>query len=309
MQTPSSPIVTVRVPATSANLGPGFDTLGLALQLYNRFTVAPAETTRIGGAGLPGDMRRDATNLFYRAFATLFGVAGVMPPRVAVLMDLGVPGSRGLGSSATAVVGGLLAANAWLGRPYSAEALLPYAVGLEHGRHPDNVSPALLGGLVVTVMDGDRPLTVRVPFPDAGRAVLYVPDFPMDTVRGRGLKPAQYPRADAVFNVSRVALLVAGLSQGRPDVLRVAMADRLHQPYRTMLFPQMPDLIEAAENAGAWGACLSGGGSAILAFADEAAAPAVAAALAAEAGSLSLTGTTHILAVDQQGATVEEARL
>ncbi len=239
-------VVHVRVPATSGNMGPGFDVLGLALDLHNEFTAAPAAETRIEVDGAGGDLPRDATNLFYRAFAHLYAAVGRAAPPLHVRMRLPIPAGRGLGSSATAVVGGLLAANARLGAPFDAAGLLPHAVALEHGRHPDNVAPALFGGLVVNVLVDDAPLAVPVPVPAALRAVVYIPDFPMDTVAGRALMPACYPRADVVFNTSRVALFLAALAQERYDWLRPAMEDRLHQPYRAQLFPAMPALIAAA---------------------------------------------------------------
>src|SRR5206468_2904690 len=146
--------------------------------------------------------------------------------------------------------GGLLAANALMGTPFGNHELLAQAVELEHGKHADNVAPALLGGLVVNVL-ADRVVSLKVPFPDDLRAVLFIPDFEMDTVQGRALMPAQYSKADVLFSTSRVALFLAALSEGRYDLLRVAMEDRLHQPYRAQIFPLFPSLIEAAFDSGA----------------------------------------------------------
>ena len=298
------------VPATAGNLGAGFDVLGLAFGLYNEFTVTPAEYTRVEVDGPAEGIARGADNLFYRAFAHLHAVAGQPAPPLHIQMLLRVPPGRGLGSSATAVVGGLLAANAYLGLPYSAPELLVHAVALEHGRHPDNVAPALLGGLVVNVVDGERVISVPIPFPAEIQAVIYLPEFVMDTVEGRALMPAHYSRADVVFNSSRVALWLAAITGGRYDLLRVAMEDRLHQPYRAQLFPQMPALIAAALDAGACGACLSGGGSAILALATGHF-EAIAAALEARAAATGLTGRALILPIDIHGARIvrEAARV
>src|SRR5207253_488012 len=138
--------------------------------------------------------------------------AGRPAPPMRVSMQLAIPPGRGLGSSATAVVGGLLAANAYLGTPFSTEQLLAHAVELERGKHADNVAPALLGGLVVNVV-ADRVISLRVPFPDELRVVLFIPDFVMDTVQGRALMPDKYSRADAVFSTSRVALFLAALAE------------------------------------------------------------------------------------------------
>lgn len=297
----------VRVPATSANLGPGFDVLGLALGLWNTFTISPANRLEIelpaGNEKLP----RDASNLFYKAFASLFEMAGLQPPPIHVRMDLAIPSGSGLGSSATAVVGGLVAANAWLRNHFTREELVPLAVDLEHGNHADNVAPALLGGLVVNVYDphasGQR-ISLKVPFPEDLKAVLLIPHFEMDTVKGRALMPQHYEKSDVIFSTGRVALLLSALQTGRYDLLRAATQDTLHQPYRTQVFPAMPTLIEAALEAGAYGACLSGGGSSVLAFVDDAAASQVGSALLSAATSAGLNGEVRTLEVDREGAQV-----
>ena len=180
----------VRVPATAANLGPGFDVLGLALALYNDFVVRPGDAPlRITVEGTATMLPAGPSNLFYRAFAHLYAQVGQPVPPLDVTMQLHIPPGSGLGSSATAVVGGLLAANTWLGAPLTRAALLPLAVALEHGEHPDNVAPALLGGLAVNTVAGATVHSVRVPFPNTIKAVVYLPDFMMDTVQGRSLMP------------------------------------------------------------------------------------------------------------------------
>jgi homoserine kinase len=299
--------IRVRVPATAANLGPGFDVLGLALALYNEFSVRPGDAPlRITVEGAATMLPAGPSNLFYRAFAHLHAEVNRPVPPLDVTMQLQIPPGSGLGSSATAVVGGLLAANAWLGEPLDRAALLPLAVGLEHGSHPDNVAPALLGGLVVNTVAGEAVHSVRVPFPETIKAVIYLPDFMMDTVQGRALMPAAYPKADVVFSTSRVALLLAALQTGHYDLLGEAMADRLHQPYRAQLFPALPDLLVAARAAGAYGACLSGGGSTVLALTPAGpACAAVAAAFERTARAAGLTGRAAVLDVDTRGAVVE----
>lgn len=266
--------VTVLTPATSANLGPGFDSLGLALQLYNRFEVEawngdpfhpPIEVEGALGA----ELSKGPDNLFFRSFALLFDRLGIELPPVKIRMTISIPPGCGLGSSATAVVSGLMAANEWLhkqGLAVPKEDLLGMAVEAEAGNHPDNVAPALLGGLVATTnMDGTIH-AIKTPFPDVIKAVIFTPSFPMDTVAGRKLLPANYPKADVTFNTGRVALLLTALQTGRYELIGEAMRDRLHQPYRQALFPAMPDIIEAAITAGAHGACLSGGGSSLIAL-------------------------------------------
>jgi homoserine kinase len=292
----------VRVPATSANLGPGFDVLGLALDLHNVFVVETADSTRIEIKGHAEDLPLDANNLFYRAFRHLFDLAGEVAPTLSVRMTLNIPPGKGLGSSATAVIGGLVAANEFLGRRLGQAELLSEAVKLEHGGHADNVAPALLGGLVVNVIEAGKVISVKLPFPTELQAVVFTPDFPMDTVRGRSLMPGKYRTEDAVYNSSRVALFLAAISQGRYDLLGVAMQDRMHQPYRTRIFPLLPALIEAALQAGAHGACLSGGGSSVLALATEHAEK-VAQALVDTARASGIDGAAMVTQADEKGAT------
>ncbi len=308
--------VEVRVPASSANLGPGFDCLGLALGLYNSFVfealpegaAGPVITqTSAWGEEAALPLPADADNLAYRVFADHLATLGLPVPAVRLSIARGVPCARGLGSSATAVIGGLLAAEAWAGKPAGMarrRALLAEAVRYERGQHADNVAAALLGGLVAVAHAGDSWHAVGVPLPAALRAVLFVPAFGMDTLAGRALLPAQYPKEDAVHNVGHVALLVGALATGDLAALGAAMDDRLHEPYRARIFPQMADLIAAARTAGAYGACLSGGGSAILALAATARAPAVAQALLTTAIASGVEGRTLVLDVAPEGAQV-----
>ncbi len=303
--------VTVLTPATSANLGPGFDSLGLALQLYNRFEVEECggdpqhptiEVEGILGAGLS----TGPDNLFFRSFALLFEHLNVELPSIRIRMSTRIPPGCGLGSSATAVVGGLVAANEWLrpqGLAVAKEELLGLAVEAEAGNHPDNVAPALLGGLVATTDMEGKIHAIKAPFPDALKAVIFTPSFPMDTVAGRKLLPASYSKADVTFNTGRVALLLTALQMGRYEVIGEAMQDRLHQPYRQVLFPAMPDIIDAAVAAGAYGACLSGGGSSLIALTssrfDD-----VLHAMQGTARAAGIQGTGRILRADQNGARV-----
>ncbi len=310
--------VTVRVPASTANLGPAFDCLGLALDLATTFTFAPhddaahplaiAITSEWGddpaNAGLP----ENEENLAYRVFAAHLAALGHAVPPVRMTIVLGIPSARGLGSSATAVVGGLLAAEAIAGQPDTLArrfAVLDEAISYEHGGHPDNVSAALLGGLVIATRDHLHPdrawHAVRVPLPPALRAVLFVPSFAMDTIAGRALMPPHYSRADAVHNVGHAGLLIAALATGDLAAIDAAMDDRFHEPYRAQIFPQMPDLIAAARAAGAHGACLSGGGSAILALVTDRAQE-VAQALMTTALAMQIEGRALVLEFAHHGA-------
>ncbi len=267
--------VTVLTPATSANLGPGFDSLGLALQLYNRFEVQIGQgdpqqpVIRIEGP-LGAGLSTGPDNLFFRAFASLYADRQAELPHVQISMTIAIPPGCGLGSSATAVVSGLVAANALLrlqGKDVPKDELLEPAVAIEAGNHPDNVAPALFGGLVATTNMNGKIHAVKTRFPDALKAVIFTPSFPMDTVAGRKLLPASYSKADVTFNTGRVALLLTALQTGRYELIGEAMQDRLHQPYRQTLFPAMPEIIQAAIDAGAHGASLSGGGSSLIALA------------------------------------------
>ncbi|HLG61767.1 MAG TPA: homoserine kinase [Ktedonosporobacter sp.] len=305
--------VTVLAPATSANLGPGFDSLGLALQLYNRFEVEEGgddphlPSIEVQGA-LGASLSTGPDNLFFQSFALLFDRLQIPLPPVRIRMSIAIPPGCGLGSSATAVVGGLVAANEWmrmqgLGSALPKEELLGPAVEAEAGNHPDNVAPALLGGLVATTHLAGKIHAIKTPFPDALKAVIFTPSFPMDTVAGRKLLPASYSKADVTFNTGRVALLLTALQTRRYELIGEAMQDRLHQPYRQALFPAMPDIIKAAVDAGAHGACLSGGGSSLIALAS-ANFSVVLNAMQQTALAAGVQGTGMVLRADQNGARV-----
>ncbi len=306
--------VTVLTPATSANLGPGFDSLGLALQLYNRFEVEesgddPARPSIEVEGALGAGLSTGPDNLFFRAFALLFERQEVDLPAVRIRMTTNIPPGCGLGSSATAVVGGLVTANEFLrlrGVALPKEELLEPAVEAEAGNHPDNVAPALLGGLVATTNTDGKIRAIKTPFPNALKAVIFTPSFPMDTVAGRKLLPASYSKADATFNTGRVALLLTALQTGRYELIGEAMQDRFHQPYRQALFPAMPAIIDAALAAGAYGACLSGGGSSLIALAGSHFRE-ILQAMQETARAAGVEGTGFMLRADQNGARVINA--
>lgn len=261
--------ITVRVPATSANLGPGFDALGLALRLHNTLVIepAPAPEIEIEGEG-EKTLPRDASHLSYQAaMAVAARVEESLGPQPVAAFRLRqqnvIPLARGMGSSAAAIVAGAVAANALLGSPLDKQALLDLATEMEG--HPDNVAPALLGGLVVCTRTPTGVRWMRLAPPPL-KVVLAVPDYHVSTEEARRRLPARVPFPDAVFNVTRTALLVAALTGGRPDLLDEATQDRLHQPYREHLVPGLNEVFAAARRAGAYGAALSGSGPAVLAF-------------------------------------------
>ncbi len=297
--------VHVRIPATTANLGPGFDALGLALALHNEVTAAEADavTVAIEGEGA-GRLPSGADNVVARGVRQAYEAAGRPFKGVALTCVNRVPAARGLGSSAAAWVGGLVAGNALLGRPLSREALLALAARAEG--HPDNVAAALMGGLTVScpLADG-RIAAVTLPVPRAVRWVVLVPETTSSTAEARAVLPPSVPRGDAVFNVQRVSLLLAALQSERVDLLEAALDDRLHQPYRLALFPWMPAVAEAARAAGALGCVLSGAGPSLLAAVRDDG-DAVARAMGAALAAAGIRGQARAFAVDIEGAVSRE---
>jgi homoserine kinase len=297
--------VHLRVPATTANLGPGFDCLGMALHLHNELIVEVTGerlSIDIEGEGsllLP----RDQTNLIYTQVQKVFERAGRETPPVHVIAHNGIPLDRGLGSSAAAIVSGLMAGNVLCGEPCDRHELLRMAATREG--HPDNVAPALLGGAVVSILDGEQVRWCSLRMPEF-QVVLFVPDFAISTRDARRMLPALISRSDAVFNVGRAALLVASLSNGCVEHLEAALDDRLHQPYREQLFPGMRKLFAAAHEAGALGSFLSGAGSTLIALC-ESGGERVAAAMDETATRLGISAHTKVTSVSSEGAVVVSA--
>lgn len=261
--------IRVRVPGTSANCGPGFDAIGVACTIYNdlELTLKGEEGLVIeiegeGAANIPADER----NIVLRAIRTILKRAHREDEVKGfhIRMTNHIPLSRGLGSSAAAIVAGLKAANALLGNRFSRRELLQMATNIEG--HPDNVAPAIFGGFTISVVTRGRvecfSLMPRMPL----KLVVAVPEFPLSTRLARSVLPEQVKMKDAVFNLSRAALLVAALTKGQPRFLRNAFADALHQPYREKLIPGMQDVFRAACRAGALGASLSGAGPCLIAY-------------------------------------------
>ncbi len=271
-------IIRVAAPATTANLGPGYDCLGMALDIWNTIEVealsdGAAPSVCVSGEG-EGELESGPENLIYRSMEFLYRELGRPMPPLRVSCDNEIPLARGLGSSAAAIAGGLAAANALAamlgdGGEFAPRDLLEMAATIEG--HPDNVAAAVMGGLQLVVTSeheaGENTLyTVPVSVPAEIHAVLFIPDVRISTADARAVLPQQLPVADAVHNMARVALLVAGMSTNHPEYLSVATQDKLHQPYRQPLFPAMKLLMRAALDAGALGAFLSGSGSTVLAL-------------------------------------------
>ena len=262
----------MQVPATTANLGPGFDCLGMALDIWNQVEVelSSSPQVRIEGKG-ESDLPSGPENLVYRSILRLLEQVGVEPAPLSVTCTNNIPLKRGLGSSAAAIVGGLAAGNQLAphlsgGRvqPLSSGEVLQLAVAIEG--HPDNVAPALMGGMVLVVQRDDGLLTSAVPVPEDLRAVLYIPDLTIATEDARSVLPGAIAWEDAVFNMGRTALLVNAMNTGRLGELTTATEDRLHQPFRRQLFPAMKVIFEGAMKGGALGVFLSGSGPTVLAL-------------------------------------------
>ena len=295
--------VAVEVPATTANLGAGYDCLGMALELTNRIGLEVRSWGRgaielaVEGEGA-GDLPADSRNRFVQGVeAAIREARGELPDGASWRIEMvnRIPLARGLGSSAAATVGGLLAANALLGDALSTADLLRLATAIEG--HPDNAAAVLLGGFVVSAALGDSVEAIRFDVPRGLRAVIFIPDLRLSTAEMRKVLPAKVPREDAVANLGRVALGVAGMATGRRDILRILTEDRLHEPYRAAAYPQLPRMVAEARSAGAIGACLSGAGSAIVAFVDTVSGVArIESAFRAAAADSDLPGRVEVVA-------------
>ena len=298
--------ITVTVPATTANLGPGFDCIGAALTLYNKFKF-----TRLDQGGLIIDVtgaeaekvQTDESNLLYQAFVKLYQYIGQTPPSVKMEIQLGVPLARGLGSSATAIVGGLVGANQLAGAPLTQLQVMELAIAMEG--HPDNVVPALLGGCRLAATSADNWEICDIPWDEDIVPVVAIPDFELSTSEARQVLPTQVSRADAIFNTAHLGLLLRGLQTGKGEWLSTALQDKLHQPYRQALIPGYDAVNAAAMKAGAYGMVISGAGPTLLALVDQLHSQAVEAAMLSAWQSTGITATVRSLSLDTQGASYQ----
>lgn len=305
-----SNLVKVSVPATTANIGPGFDCLGAALTRYNtfRFTAMPDApvplTIQVTGAEFDRVVT-DESNLVYKAFCAGFAHLQKPVPAVHLAIDLGVPLARGLGSSSTAIVGGLLGANVLAGSPLSLAELAQLATALEG--HPDNVVPALMGGCrLATVDDVGKSTICELPWHSRIVPIVVVPDFELSTAAARQVLPQQYDRADAIYTAGHLGLLLRALETGNGTWLATALGDRIHVPYRKALIPGYDSVVAAALAAGAYGVTISGAGPTLLALADPERASAIALTMATAWNAVGVTVVSaEVLALDRRGATVE----
>ena len=264
-------LVRVKAPATTANMGPGYDCLGMALDVWNTIEVEVLDSgepvVEVTGEGA-GELGTGRDTLVYRSMEFLFQDAGQEMPLVRIRCDNAIPLARGMGSSAAAIAGGLVAANAICSQDYTPNDLLEMAATIEG--HPDNVAAAVLGGMQLVISDkteeGSRLYAVSINVPPELRAVVFVPKVRIATEDARAVLPEKITVADAVHNMGRIGLLVASMTTNHPEYLAIATQDLLHQPYRQPLFPAMKVIFKAALDAGALGVFLSGSGSTVLAL-------------------------------------------
>lgn len=268
--------ITVKVPATTANLGPGFDCLGMALPIYNTITI---EETVLPGTGVEINVfptsdiveqsslehiPLDNNSIVYKAVELLYNMIGQSPAELKINIYTGIPVARGLGSSSSVIVGALFAANELLGRPADVPALLSIACEIEG--HPDNITPAIVGGLVISSQEEDGSVVYRkLDWPEEWAITVCIPDFELSTDIARSVLPAEVPMQDAIFNAKRLALFVEAVHTNDSELMKMALQDRLHQPYRMKLVPGLNSIISNLRHFdNVLGCVLSGAGSSIL---------------------------------------------
>ncbi|MBO5738490.1 homoserine kinase [bacterium] len=268
--------VSVKVPASSANIGPGFDCIGMALPIYNTITI---EETVLPGTGIEinvmsdddsidekifHDIPKDENSLVYKAVEMLYNSIGQEPSELKINIQTGIPIARGLGSSSSIIVGGLLAANKLLGDPADETALLAIATEVEG--HPDNVAPAILGGVVLATQEEDGSLAYsKLEWPDEWDITVCIPDFQLSTEIARSILPKEVSMQDAIFNAKHLAMLIQAVNTNDDKLMKVALKDKLHQPYREKLVPGMREIMDAFKHEdGVLGCVLSGAGPSLL---------------------------------------------
>ncbi|MGL5872557.1 MAG: homoserine kinase [Xenococcaceae cyanobacterium] len=303
---------TITVPATTANLGAGFDCIGAALTVYNQFTFTPSDSEagldsrnrlQIKVTGEEADrVSTDESNLLYQSFLRFYQHIQKTPPNVAIEIKLGVPLARGLGSSATAIVGGLLAANQIAGNLLSLTEIIELAIAIEG--HPDNVVPALIGNCQLSVGETGNWQICDIPWHQNIVPVVAIPNFELSTEEARSVLPKQISRADAIFNIAHMGLLIRGLNTNRKDWLQMALDDKLHQPYRQALIRGYENVKAAAIANGAYGMVISGAGPTLLALTNFDRANSVVSAMQTAWQQQGVKADVRSLSLDTQGAKI-----
>ena len=300
-------MIHIRIPATSANVGPGFDSIGIALELYNHIWVEQTEKTGVEIVMKKNhsiDFPNGENNLIYTTMVEFYKKIGKPMPGVKIIQDDNIPVTRGLGSSAACIIGGLMAANRLSGANLSDDELALVASAIEG--HPDNTNPALYGNMVVGAIEGKDMKNVKLRLPENITFATMVPDFPVSTHKARAVLPETFSREDAVFNSSRAALLVASLITGKLDNLKMAIDDRIHQPYRKVLINDMDNIFAKAYELGAKGAYLSGAGSTLIAIIEDGSREEFNAKMSEYLNTLSDKWQLMLLKPDTKGAVILE---
>lgn len=259
-------MIRIQIPATSANLGSGFDSLGIALTMYNQVWMEVSDETIITSKD---DIKvpTDKSNLIYWSAEYLYKVCGKQFPGLTIIQENNIPMTRGLGSSSACIVAGLVGANRFLGNPLTKKDLVNLASEIEG--HPDNTTPAIMGGLVTSAIDGGKVYSVSVPVAENIRFGVFIPPFELSTEYARGVLPESYTKEQAVFNLSRSSLMTSSLFSGSLENLRVAVQDELHQPYRKSLIKGYDKVFRTSYELGSYGTYISGAGPTIIAIIDD----------------------------------------
>lgn len=253
-------MIKICVPATSANMGPGFDSMGVALNIYNIFTLEETDQD-LCISGSPEELCHE-NNLFYQSMLQSFKIIGYKPKGYNITIESNIPLSRGLGSSATCIVGGVLAANEIAGSPLSKDELLEIASKIEG--HPDNIAPALFGGMVLSITEENNILYNTISLPKELKFCALIPDFPLSTYKAREALPKNVSYQDAIYNVAHSSLFVSALINGNYDILEDACQDRLHQPYRGKLIAGYKEIVDKCKSLTSLCTFLSGAGPTIM---------------------------------------------
>ncbi len=308
--------VSVKVPATSANLGPGFDCLGVALPIYNTVTI---DETVLPGTGVEinilaqdesyddliiDHIPRDENSIVYKAVELLYNSIGQTPSELKINIQTTIPVTRGLGSSAAVIVGALMAANHLLGEPADESAILSIATEIEG--HPDNVTPAVVGGLVLSSMEDDGSILYRkIHWPDEWAIIVCIPDVELATEISRSVLPETVPMQDAVYNTKRMGMFIQAVNTVDDELMKAALSDKLHQPYRSKLVPWMDEISESIKHdEDIFGCVLSGAGSAVLVIAKQSAVDKAKSKISEVMNNLNVKAEIKSLKVENNGATV-----
>lgn len=259
-------MIKIQIPATSANLGAGFDALGLALNFYNYVEMEENDTLEILSAD-DTTIPTDENNLVYTSAKTLYDICGKSLKGLKIIQENNIPMTRGLGSSSACIVGGLVGANILMRNPLSLDDIVNLSAEIEG--HPDNTAPALLGGIVTAVFDGQAVHWVKQEVHTALKFVVIIPNFELSTEKARSSLPKEVSHRDAVYNLSRASLFSASLLTGKYENLRTAVDDKLHQPYRLPLIPHADEVFKIAYTLGAYAMYVSGAGPSLMAIVDE----------------------------------------